>query len=83
MPWNRRNPLRPSLAIPLDTSNGCELACKHPIHLPHAIINESLHQKRLEEILSLIRIMYLPHLFKDFQYQLGSKPSHEFVEKHD
>jgi hypothetical protein len=45
------NHLRPSLVAPSDTSNSCELACKHPIHLPHATKNESLYQKTLEEIL--------------------------------
>jgi len=72
MPWNIHNLLKPSLAAPLDTSNDCELAHKHLTHLPHATINESLHQKRQEEIISPIGAMYLPHLFKDFQYQLGS-----------
>jgi hypothetical protein len=64
MPWNIHNLLKPSLAAPLDTSNDCELARKHLTHLPRATINESLHQKRQEEIISPIGTMYLPHLLR-------------------
>lgn len=72
-----------SCNVPLDTSNMYKLDYKFPIPQQSGLKGTSWYQRRKEEILSLTKLMILPHHFKDHPLFLGPQFLHKVFWTHD